>query len=42
MDADDRIRRAIGEHGRASESGDNEPEHAVYELDAVLDDPPVG
>ena len=42
MDADDRIHGAIEEHWRASESGDNEAEHAIYELDAVLDYPQSG
>ena len=42
MDTDDRIRRAIEEHWRSSESGDNEAEHAIYEVDAVLDYPQSG
>jgi hypothetical protein len=42
MKADDRIRRAIEEHWRASESGDNEAEHAIYEVDALLDYPQSG
>lgn len=42
MDTDDQIRRAIEEHWRASESGDNEAEHAIYEVDAVLDYPQSG
>jgi hypothetical protein len=39
MDSDTRIRAAIEEHWRASESGDNETEHAVYAVDAILDYP---
>jgi hypothetical protein len=42
MDTDDRIQRAIEEHWRCSESGDNEAEHAIYEVDAVLDYPQSG
>jgi hypothetical protein len=39
---DDGTRAAIEEHGRASESGDTESEHAVYAEDAILDYPQSG
>ncbi|MET7403240.1 nuclear transport factor 2 family protein [Dactylosporangium sp. NPDC005572] len=46
MDADDRTndrtRAAIEEHWRASESGENEAEHAIYAEDAILDYPQSG
>lgn len=42
MDSDARTRAAIEEHWRASESGDNETEHAVYASDAILDYPQSG
>jgi hypothetical protein len=42
MDADTRIRAAIEEHWRASESGETEAEHAVYATDAILDYPQSG
>lgn len=42
MDSDARIRAAIEEHWRASEAGDNETEHAVYAVDAILDYPQSG
>jgi hypothetical protein len=42
MDSDTRIKAAIEEHWRASESGDNETEHAVYAVDAILDYPQSG
>lgn len=42
MDSDNRTRAAIEEHWRASESGDNETEHAVYAVDAILDYPQSG
>jgi hypothetical protein len=42
MDTDDQIRRALEEHWRASDSGDNEVEHAIYEVDAILDYPQSG
>ena len=42
MDPDIRIRAAIEEHWRASESGDTEAEHAVYATDAILDYPQSG
>lgn len=42
MVSDDRTRRAIEEHWRASEKGDNEVEHAIYAVDAVLDYPQSG
>jgi hypothetical protein len=42
MDADTRIRAAIEEHWRASESGETEAEHAVYATDATLDYPQSG
>jgi hypothetical protein len=38
----DSIRAAIEEHWRASESGDNSTEHAVYAEDAILDYPQSG
>jgi len=42
MDTDERTRQAIEEHWGASERGDNEAEHAIYEVDAVLDYPQSG
>ena len=36
------IRTAIEEHWRASEEGDNEAEHAIYAVDAILDYPQSG
>jgi len=42
MHPDARIRAAIEEHWRASESGDITAEHAVYAEDAVLDYPQSG
>jgi len=42
MDADARVRAAIEEHWRASESGDTETEHAIYTEDAILDYPQSG
>jgi len=42
MNSHSRIRAAIEEHWRASESGDNETEHAVYATDAILDYPQSG
>jgi hypothetical protein len=42
MDADSRIRAAIEEHWRASESGETEAEHAVYATDGILDYPQSG
>jgi hypothetical protein len=36
------IRTAIEEHWRASEDGDNEAEHAIYAVDAILDYPQSG
>jgi SnoaL-like domain len=42
MDPDIRIRAAIEEHWRASESGDTEAEHAIYAADAILDYPQSG
>jgi hypothetical protein len=41
-DSDGRIRAAIEEHWRASESGDIETEHAIYAGDAILDYPQSG
>ncbi len=35
-------RAVIEEHWRASESGDNEAEHAMYAVDAILDYPQSG
>ena len=42
MNPDIPIRAAIEEHWRASESGDNEAEHAMYAADAILDYPQSG
>jgi hypothetical protein len=42
MDSDPRIRAAIEDHWLASESGDEEAEHAVYAADAILDYPQSG
>ena len=42
MDPDDRVRGALEEHWRASESGDVEAEHAIYAADAILDYPQSG
>jgi hypothetical protein len=42
MDPDGRIRAAIGEHWRASESGDIAVEHAIYAAEAILDYPQSG
>ncbi|GAB4055036.1 nuclear transport factor 2 family protein [Catellatospora paridis] len=42
MDTDVRIRGAIEEHWRASESGEAEPEHAIYAEDAILHYPQSG
>jgi hypothetical protein len=42
MDPDGRVRAAIEEHWRASESGDTETEHAIYATDAILDYPQSG
>ena len=42
MNSDARTRAAIEEHWRASERGDNEAEHAVYAVDAILDYPQSG
>ena len=39
MEPDIPIRAAIEEHWRASESGDNKAEHAMYAADAILDYP---
>src|SRR3954452_19979116 len=36
------IRGAVEEHWRASECGDSETEHAIYDPDAVLDYPQSG
>jgi hypothetical protein len=41
-ETDARIRAAIEEHWRASESGDIETEHAIYADDAILDYPQSG
>ena len=41
-DSDGRIRAAIEQHWRASESGDIETEHAIYADDAILDYPQSG
>lgn len=38
----DSARAAIEEHWRASEVGDNEVEHAIYAVDAILDYPQSG
>ena len=42
MDLDDQIRHAIEKHWRASEAGDTVAEHAIYQVDAVLDYPQSG
>src|ERR1700733_15132880 len=42
MDPDARVRAAIQEHWRASESGEIDAEHAVYAEDAILDYPQSG
>jgi hypothetical protein len=42
MDSDARIRAAIEEHWRASESGETEAEHAIYAEDAILEYPQSG
>jgi hypothetical protein len=42
MEADARIRGAVEEHWRASESGDTEAEHAIYAQDAILHYPQSG
>ena len=42
MSADAQIRARLEEHWRASERGDIEAEHAIYEADAVLDYPQSG
>jgi hypothetical protein len=42
VDPDGRIRSALEEHWRASESGDIEAEHAIYATDAILDYPQSG
>ncbi len=42
MDSEARIRAAIEEHWRASESGETEAEHAIYAEDAILDYPQSG
>ncbi|MEV0457596.1 nuclear transport factor 2 family protein [Catellatospora methionotrophica] len=42
MDADARIRAAIEEHWRASESGETDAEHAIYADDATLSYPQSG
>lgn len=42
MDSEPRIRAAIEEHWRASESGETEAEHAIYAEDAILDYPQSG
>jgi hypothetical protein len=36
------IKSAIEEHWRASEAGNNETEHAIYAVDAILDYPQSG
>ncbi|MGW3463918.1 nuclear transport factor 2 family protein [Streptomyces olivaceoviridis] len=42
MDAGSRIRASIDEHGRASDRGDIEAEHAIYAADAMPDSPQSG
>src|ERR1700733_1076579 len=42
MDPDARVRAAIQEHWRASESGEIDAEHAVYSENAILDYPQSG
>ena len=42
MQHDETIRAAIAQHWAASESGDDDTEHAIYADDAVLDYPQSG
>ncbi len=42
MNPDIRTRGAIEDHWRASECGDDEAEHAIYAVDAILDYPQSG
>jgi hypothetical protein len=42
VDSTNSTRAAIEEHWRASESGDNDVEHAMYAADAILDYPQSG
>lgn len=42
MDADAQIKAALEEHWQASERGDIEAEHAIYNVDAILDYPQSG
>ena len=42
MDRDAKTRARIEQHWEASESGDNETEHAIYAEDAILDYPQSG
>jgi hypothetical protein len=42
MHPDARTRSAVEQHWRASDAGDDEAEHAIYAVDAVLDYPQSG
>jgi hypothetical protein len=42
MDPEDRTREAVEQHWLASERGDTQAEHAIYDEDAVLDYPQSG
>jgi hypothetical protein len=42
MNPDRQRRAALEEHWQASERGDNETEHAIYGVDAILDYPQSG
>jgi hypothetical protein len=42
MDSDARTKAAIEEHWHASERGDSEAEHAIYDADGILDYPQSG
>src|ERR1700728_1651960 len=41
-DRDARTHARIQQHWEASESGDSDPEHAIYAVDAILDYPQSG
>jgi SnoaL-like domain len=42
MDRDARIRAGIEQHWKASDQGDADTEHAIYDADAILDYPQSG
>lgn len=42
MDSDARTKAAIEEHWHASERGDSQAEHAIYDADGILDYPQSG